>query len=86
MVIPTDHFNNTVMKVALKQPDKILRMLLKVEALVVPRWVYAPGRGQLGDGLSRNPEDQVNLRTNIIYPKLSPRLSNLSRNADSAEE
>ena len=62
VVIHTDHLNNTVMNLALKQPDKILRMLLKVEALVVPRWVYAPRRGQLGDGFSRNPEDRDKVR------------------------
>ena len=37
-------------------------MLLKGEALIVPRWVYAPGRGQIGDGLSRNPEDRDRVR------------------------
>mgnify|MGYP003321314757 CR=1 FL=1 len=62
VIIHTDHLNNTDMNLALKQPDKILRMLLKVEALIVPRWMYAPGRGQIGDGLSRNPEDRDRVR------------------------
>ena len=37
-------------------------MLLKLEVFVVRRWTFAPGRGQLGDGLSRNPEDRDEVR------------------------
>ena len=37
-------------------------MLLKVEALIIPRWMFTPGRGQIGDGLSRNPEDRDAVR------------------------
>ena len=40
-------------------------MLLKLDALIVPRWTFAPGRGQLGDGLSRNPEDRDKVRLQI---------------------
>jgi len=57
VIVHTDHLNNIVLNLALTRPDKILRMLLKVEALIIHRWTFAPGRGQLGDGLSRNPED-----------------------------
>ena len=62
VIIHTDHLNNTVLNLALSHPDKILRMLLKVEALIVPRWVFAPGRGQLADGFSRNPEERDKVR------------------------
>ena len=58
VIIHTDHLNNTVLNLALTQPDKILRMLLTVEALISPRWMFTRGRGQIGDGLSRNPEDR----------------------------
>jgi len=60
--IHTDHLNNTVVNQALSNPDKILRMLLKVDSLVLPRWSFAPGRGQFGDGLSRNPPDRDSVR------------------------
>ena len=56
--IHTDHLNNTVLSQALSNPDKILRMLLKIDSLVHPNWTFAPGRGQFGDGLSRNPPDR----------------------------
>ena len=65
VIIHTDHLNNTVMNLALSHPDKILRMLLKVEALIVPRWVFAPGRGQIGDGFSRNPPDRDQVRQEV---------------------
>ena len=61
-VIATDHLNNTVMNVDLKQPDKILRMLLKVHTKINPVWQFQPGRGQLGDGFSRNPPDRDQVR------------------------
>ena len=62
VVIHTDHLNNTVMNVDLKQPDKILRMLLKIEGLVIPTWQFQPGRAQVGDGFSRNPKDRDEAR------------------------
>jgi len=62
VVIHTDHLNNTVLGENLTSPDKILRMLLKIEGLVRPRWVFAPGSTQFGDGLSRNPEDRETAR------------------------
>ena len=62
VIIHTDHLNNTVLNLALSHPDKILRMLLKIEALIIPRWVFAPGRGQFADGFSRNPEDRDKVR------------------------
>ena len=58
VVIHTDHLNNTVLGQNLTSPDKILRMLLKIEGLVKPRWQFAPGNTQVGDGPSRNPEDR----------------------------
>ena len=33
-------------------------MLLKIDSLVHTTWTFAPGRGQFGDGLSRNPGDR----------------------------
>lgn len=56
MYIHTDHLNNTSHNHALSYPDKILRMLLKVESLVSPVWMFEPGGCQFGDGLSRDPE------------------------------
>ena len=58
----TDHLNNTSHTTALSYPDKILRMLLKVESLVSPIWMFEPGGCQFGDGLSRNPEGQGEAR------------------------
>ena len=37
-------------------------MLLKIEALIIPRWVFTPGKGQLADGFSRNPEERDRVR------------------------
>ena len=62
VVIHTDHLNNTVLGERLTSPDKILRMLLKIEGLVKPRWVFAPGSTQCGDGISRNPPDRDEAR------------------------
>ena len=62
VVISTDHLNNTVLNLDLKQPDKILRMLLKIHTKIHPVWQFQPGRGQLGDGLSRNPLDRDAVR------------------------
>ena len=58
VVIHTDHLNNTILGEKLGSPDKILRMLLKIDGLVQPRWVFAPGVTQIGDGISRNPPDR----------------------------
>ena len=64
VAIHTDHLNSTVLNQALKQPDKILRMLSKIEALLVPQGQLSPGRGQTGDGISRNPVDRGDARFN----------------------
>ena len=64
VAIHTDHLNSTVLNQALKQPDKILRMLSKIEALLVPQGQLPPGRGQTGDGISRNPVDRGDARFN----------------------
>ena len=37
-------------------------MLLKVESLVTPVWMFEPGGCQFGDGLSRNPEGRDQAR------------------------
>lgn len=50
VIIRIDHLNNTPMNSALKQPEKILRMLLKVEDLCQPEWQLQPGAGQLAMG------------------------------------
>ena len=60
--VHTDHLNNTILGDKLSHPDKILRMLLKLESLVRPKWFFAPGQSQFGDGLSRNPEDRDEVR------------------------
>ena len=55
VIIHTDHLNNTSHTTALSYPDKILRMLLKVESLVTPSWMFEPGGCQFGDGLFQEP-------------------------------
>jgi hypothetical protein len=42
VVIHTDHLNNTTLSENLSNPDKILRMLLKVDSLVRAEWVFCP--------------------------------------------
>ena len=61
--IYTDHLNNTVMTDVLKYPDKILRMLLKVESMVKPFWRFHPGRMQaISDAFSRDVENRDSVR------------------------
>ena len=62
VVIHTDHLNNTVLGENLTSPDKIMRMLLKIEGLVEPQWKFSPGNTQIGDGFSRNPEGRDEVR------------------------
>ena len=62
VVIHTDHLNNTALGANLTSPDKIHRMLLKIEGLIEPIWVYAPANTQGGDGFSRNPIDRDTAR------------------------
>ena len=64
MVVVThiDHLSNTVLGENLTSPDKILRMLLKIEGLVKLQWKFSPGNTQIGDRFSRNPEDRYEVR------------------------
>ena len=71
--IHTDHLNNTVLSQALSSPDKILRMLLKIDSLVHPTWFFSPGRNQFGDGLSRNPPDRDLVREQVESNRGAPR-------------
>ena len=43
--IHDDHLNNTILTMELKNPDKILRMMLKLESMITPVWLFAPGIG-----------------------------------------
>ena len=61
-MIHTDHLSNTTLSENLSNPDKILRMLLKVDYLVRAEWCFAPGKTQVGDGVSRNPPDRDQVR------------------------
>ena len=70
--IHSDHLNNTSHNTALSYPDKILRMLLKVESLVSPIWMFEPGGCQFGDGLSRNPEGRDQARVEAEGKKHLP--------------
>jgi len=74
LVIHTDHLNNTLLNAVLQYPDKTLRMLLKIEAKVVPHWQFLAGcMNHIGDGFSRNPVDRDEVRgfaeTNEGLPK-----------------
>ena len=60
--VHTDHLNNTVLAQSLSQPDKILRMLLKVKHLIHPHWIFTFGQAQVGEGVSRNPPDRDEVR------------------------
>ena len=62
VIIHTDHLNNTVLSTVLRNPDKILRMLLKIEGMCKPRWQFTPGVAQGGDGPSRSPPDRDQAR------------------------
>ena len=62
VVIHTDHLNNIVLGEILTSPDKILRVLLKIEGLVKHRWKFSPGDTQIGEGYLRNPEDHDEVR------------------------
>ena len=56
--IHDDHLNNTILLTnELRNPDKILRMMLKLESMITLVWLFAPGIGQVGDGVSRNSPD-----------------------------
>ena len=33
-------------------------MMLKLESMIIPIWLFDPGIGQVGDGISRNPPDR----------------------------
>ena len=69
LVIHSDHLNNTVLAHVLADPSKILRLLMKLESVVTPEWIYEPGKGQFGDGLSRNPPDRDVVREEQEAPK-----------------
>lgn len=63
VILRTDHLNSTLLASALKYPDKILRMLLKIEAKAQITWQFLAGvPNPLADGLSRNPPDRDEVR------------------------
>ena len=63
VIIHTDHLNSTLMNAALSYPDKILRMLLKIEAKCNVTWQFLAGcMNHVGDGFSRNPGDRDSVR------------------------
>ena len=74
VIIHTDHLNSTLINAVLQYPDKILRMLLKVEAVCNVQWQFLAGvLNHIGDGFSRNPVDRDRVRddaeTNEGLPK-----------------
>ena len=74
VIIHTDHLNSTLLNAVLQYPDKILRMLLKIEAKCIVTWQFLAGcQNHVGDGLSRNPPDRDSARgkaeTNEGLPK-----------------
>ena len=62
VVIHIGHLNNTVLGENLTSPDKILRMLLKIDGWAKPQCKFSPGNTQIGDGFSRNPKDRDEVR------------------------
>ena len=58
VVVHTDHINNTTIREELASPEKILRMMNKIAGIAEVEWVYTPGKVQVGDGFSRNPQDR----------------------------
>ena len=64
--VHTDHLNNTVLNQNLKSPDRILRMLLKIDQMCFPQFIYLPGKvNVVGDGFSRNPKDRDENRNDV---------------------
>jgi len=65
-VMHTDHINSTLMPVELKNPDKILRMLLHLESSVQLTWRFVSGiANPAGDGFSRNPPDRDAVKDDV---------------------
>ena len=65
-VMHTDHVNSTLMPVELRNPDKILRMLLYLESSLQLTWRFVSGiANPAGDGFSRNPVDRDKVKTDI---------------------
>ncbi|MEC9336389.1 MAG: hypothetical protein VYC68_02690, partial [Candidatus Thermoplasmatota archaeon] len=59
----TDHLNNVTLGDSLKQPAKVLRMLVEIESRCIPRWQFLPGAANpVADGFSRNCENRDEAR------------------------
>ena len=66
VIFHTDHLNSTVMANCLKQPEHILRMILKVETSCHACWRFVPGSANVvGDAASRIPPERDAMREAI---------------------
>ena len=62
-ILHTDHLNSTIMSAILKQPEKVLRLILWIESHIKAIWRFLPGiMNPVGDGCSRNPLDRDKVR------------------------
>jgi hypothetical protein len=65
-VLHTDHTNSTLTQAELKNPDKILRMLLYLESSLQLTWRFVSGiANPAGDGFSRNPADRDQVKDSV---------------------
>ena len=70
----TDRLNSTIMSAVLKQPEKVLRLILWIESSVHAVWRFLPGvMNPVGDGFSRNPPDRDDVQEEVETKSLMPK-------------